>query len=60
MIVFQYTTFVQLTKHHSKMIAKNMVFHLHNKSLTSLVINELLETNNKDTNILREMKKTRK
>lgn len=32
-------------------------FALHDKCLTPLVINEFLETSNKDIDILREMKK---
>ena len=35
-------------------------FALHDKWLTSLVINEFLETSNKDIDIPREMKKKKK
>ena len=34
-------------------------FALHDKWLTPLVINEFLESSNKDINILREMKKNK-
>lgn len=36
-----------------------MVLHLHDKWLTSLTINAFLETSNKKTDILRQIKKRR-
>lgn len=52
----------QKVKHHCKMLVRKhgITFALYGKWLTSLVINDLLETRNKDTNIPREMKKKKK
>ena len=51
----------QNTKHHSKLMAikYGISFALHDKWLTSLIINEFLETSNKDIDISREWKKNK-
>lgn len=49
----------QKVKHHCKMLVRKhgISFAIYGKWLTSLVTNDLLETSNKDTNILREIEK---
>ena len=55
MIIFEY----QNTTHHSKSMAirHGISFALHDKWLLSFIINEFLETSNKDIDIPMEIKK---